>query len=165
MTVKDLSKLYNLNREIEQEQQRLDELDIEIKRDEARLQRLTLRATSATGSNYDGMPKSPSFENRAEAGIVELLDLQTLISQKKELRIECATIIQGKLLTCLAERNRLERYIASIPDSLNRQIFTFRFINGLTWEQVAASIGGRNTADSVKKRCYRYLDETNPDKD
>jgi len=55
------------------------------------------------------------------------------------------------------ERNRLERYIASIDDSLLRQIFTYRFVNGLAWEQVAACVGGGNSAGSVKMACHRYL--------
>jgi len=42
----------------------------------------------------------------------------------------------------------LERYIAGIDDSLIQQIFTLRFINRLSWQQVANRIGGGNTADS-----------------
>ena len=37
MTVKELSQLYWLNREIEQDQERLDELDAEIAKYEAQL--------------------------------------------------------------------------------------------------------------------------------
>ena len=36
-------------------------------------------------------------------------------------------------------------------------IFTYRFINGLTWAQVSETIGMRTTEDSVKKLCYRFL--------
>lgn len=48
-------------------------------------------------------------------------------------------------------------YIDNINDSLIRQIITLRYVNGLTWEQVAASIGGNNTADSVRKMAERFL--------
>ena len=48
-------------------------------------------------------------------------------------------------------------YIDNIDDSLIRQIITLRYINGLEWKQVAASIGGNNTADSVRKIAERYL--------
>ncbi|WP_236908829.1 hypothetical protein [Clostridium sp. Cult3] len=34
-------------------------------------------------------------------------------------------------------------YIDNIDDSLIRQIITLRYVSGLTWEQVAASIGGK----------------------
>ena len=57
------------------------------------------------------------------------------------------------------ERNRLERYIADIPDSLTRQIFALRFINGLSWVHIALDVGGGNTEEGVRKRVYRYLEQ------
>lgn len=133
MTLKELSQLYYLNCEIERDQERLEQLRARV---------------SAPGSpNYDGMPKSPSFENRLERYIAEMVDLEA--------------IIQAKITQCLHERNRLERYIAEIPDSLTRQIFQLRFINGLTWVQIAFSVGGGNTEGSVKMICYRYIKKSN----
>ena len=48
-------------------------------------------------------------------------------------------------------------YISSVPDSLVRQILTFRFLNGLSWTAVANKIGGGNTEESVKKAFYRFF--------
>lgn len=48
-------------------------------------------------------------------------------------------------------------YIDNIDDSLIRQIITLRYVNGLSWNQVAMSIGGNNTVDSVRKVAERYL--------
>lgn len=133
MTLKGLSQLYYLNREIE--------------RDQERLEKLRASASAPGAPNYDDMPKSPSFENRLERYIAEIVDLEA--------------IIQAKITQCLHERARLERYIAEIPDSLTRQIFTLRFINGLSWLQVAYSIGGNNTEQGVKMICYRYIKNSN----
>lgn len=133
MTLKELSQLYYLNREIE--------------RDQERLEKLRASASAPGAPNYDDIPKSPSFENRLERYIAEIVDLEA--------------IIQAKITQCLHERARLERYIAEIPDSLTRQIFQLRFINGLTWVQIAFSIGGNNTEASVKMVCYRYLKKDN----
>lgn len=133
MTLKELSQLYYLNREIE--------------RDQERLEKLRASASAPGAPNYDGMPKSPSFENRLERYIAEIVDLEA--------------IIQAKITQCLHERARLERYIAEIPDSLTRQIFQLRFINGLTWVQIAYSVGGGNTEGGVRKRVYRYLEQEN----
>ena len=105
MTLKELSQLYYLNREIEM--------------DKERLEALRARASAPGSPNYDGMPKSPSYENR------------------------------------------LERYIADIPDSNLRMIFTLRFINGLSWVQLAFSIGGDCTADGARMACNRYIKKTN----
>lgn len=133
MTLKELSQLYYLNREIEMDQQRLEEL--------------RTKASAPGSPNYDGMPKSPNYENRLERYIAEIVDLEAIIS--------------AKITQCVHERNRLERYIADIPDSLTRQVFTLRFINGLTWLQVACSIGN-NTEQSVKMICYRYIKNGKP---
>lgn len=157
MTVKELSQLYNLNREIEMDQKRLAELDYEIKRDEDRLARLELQASSVSSPAYDGMPKAPSNGSSVENSAVTILDLRDIISRKKALRTDCAMTIHAKQILCLTERSRLERYIADMPDSLDRMIFTLRFINGLTWAQVSEHIGMHTTPDSVKQQCYRYI--------
>ncbi len=133
MTLKELSQLYYLNREIE--------------RDQERLEALRSRASAPGSPNYDGMPKSPTFENRLERYIAEIVDLEAIINLK--------------ISQCLHERSRLERYISDIPDSLTRQIFTLRFINGLTWDQCAASLGCGNTWKNLSNICYRYIEKTN----
>ena len=129
MTLKELSQLYYLNREIEM--------------DQARLEALRAKASAPGSPNYDGMPKSPVYENRLERYIADIVDLENIINLK--------------IQQCIIERKRLERYISEIPDSLTRQIFTLRFVNGLTWVQTAFSVGGGNNEDSVRQRVYRYL--------
>lgn len=132
MTLRELSQLYWLDREIARDRERLAEL------------RASLECVGA--ADYDGMPKGSGVSNRLEMCIAEIVDLEA--------------IIQAKMTQCLHERNRLERYIAEIPDSLTRQIFTLRFVNGMSWVQVAHSVGGGNTEGSVKMICYRYLRQT-----
>lgn len=161
MTIKELSKLYNLNREVEIMQKRLADLEWEIQWDEERLRNLEARYGSISSPSYDGMPKSPSYGNKMESEVAELLDLRDKIARKKALRSECAMTIHAQEILCLTERNRLERYIAELPDSLLRMIFALRFINGLSWAQVSEHIGMHTTEDSVKKQCYRYLNEQN----
>ena len=125
MTLKELSQLYYLNREIEMDKRRLQELE----------------AKALPGAQVlTGMPHAP--------GVSDIVG-------------NCAAeIAEAKHQQCLYERSRLERYISSIDDSLLRQIFTYRFISGLPWEQVAACVGGNNTAGSVRMMCYRYLDKS-----
>lgn len=53
----------------------------------------------------------------------------------------------------------INEYIEGIDDSLLRQIISLRHVNGLTWDQVAASIGGGNTGDSVRKTHDRFIGE------
>lgn len=129
MTMKEMSQFHYLNREIEF--------------DQARLKQLRAKLLGISSPNYDGMPKSPGCGNQLERNIAEIVDLEA--------------IIQAKITQCLHERNRLERYIAEIPDSLTRQIFKLRFVDGKTWLQVAVGVGGGNTEESVRKVCTRYI--------
>ena len=54
--------------------------------------------------------------------------------------------------------SEINRYVENIDDSLIRQIIILRHVNGLTWDQVAASIGGGNTGDSVRKMHDRHFE-------
>lgn len=135
MTLRELSQLYYLNREIETNKRRLEEIKSKL---------------SVGGQKLSDMPKAQQYENRMERYIAELIDLEGTIS--------------AQITQCLYERNRLERYIADIPDSLTRQIFTLRFVNGMSWVQVAFSVGGGNTEASVKMTCYRYINGQNSQK-
>ena len=130
MTLKELSQLYYLNREIEMDQRRLRELE----------------ARALPGAQViTGMPHGTGVADIVGRYAAEIADLRGIIEAKHQ--------------QCLYERSRLERYIAGIDDSLLRQIFTYRFVNGLPWLQVAACIGGNNTADSVRVACNRYIEK------
>ena len=130
MTLKELSQLYYLNREIEMDQRRLRELE----------------ARALPGAQViTGMPHGTGVADIVGRYAAEIADLRGIIEAKHQ--------------QCLYERSRLERYIADIDDSLLRQIFTYRFVNGLPWLQVAACIGGNNTADSVRVACNRYIEK------
>ena len=50
-------------------------------------------------------------------------------------------LIELKQEQSIIEYNRLNRYICEIPDSEIRQIMSLRYINGLSWHQVANRIG------------------------
>lgn len=129
MTLKELSQLYYLNREIEMDKRRLQELEVK----------------ALPGSQVlTGMPHTPGVKDKVGECAAEIADLRGIIEAKHQ--------------QCLYERSRLERYISSIDDSLLRQIFTYRFINGLPWRQVAACIGGGNTEDGCRKAVQRYLE-------
>ena len=133
MTLKELSQLYYLNREIETDQRRLEEL--------------RTKAENPSAGQLSDMPKSPNVENKLERFVAEMVDLQVIIHAKQQ--------------QCIHERNRLERYINDIDDSRTRMIFTLRFINGLSWLQVALHMGGGVTDAYVRNACYKYLRNSN----
>lgn len=129
MTNKELSQLFWLKREIEMDHHRLAELENQ--------------ANSLSSPQFDGMPHAPGYSDKIARCVAEIVDLKAIIAAKQQ--------------QCLYERNRLERYIANVPDSLIRQILTLRYVDGKTWPQIAMTIGGGNTEDGVRMACYRYL--------
>lgn len=129
MTIKELSQLYWLKREIEMDKRRLEELEI--------------LAASPKSQKLDGLPHASGYGDAVTFCVADIVDLKAIIAAKQQ--------------QCIYERNRLEQYIAGIDDSFLRQIFTYRFINGFPWHQVAAYAGGRNTANGCRMAVNRYL--------
>lgn len=69
------------------------------------------------------------------------------------------SLLDLNLKKCFYEFNRLNRYIESIESPQIRMILTLRYINGLSWYQVAESIGGGNTDKNVQMAVSRFLKE------
>jgi len=67
-------------------------------------------------------------------------------------------ILDLNLKKCFYELNRLNLYIQSIDNTEKRMNLSLRYINGLCWKQVAASISPLATDASVRKAHNRFLD-------
>ena len=128
MTNKELSKLYHLKKEIEMQRKRLYELETIAKSCSVRI---------------TGMPHGTGISDKVGKYASQIADLKCLLDLN--------------LKKCFFELNRLTEYIQSVDDSLVRQIMTYRYIHGFSWQKTAFSIGGNNTSDSLKKKLYRYL--------
>ena len=143
MTKKELSQLYYLNREIEMLKRQLSDL-------EDRQDGCICDTVKASSTDYPY-----TLHNITVSGTS---DPQAAYNRRAEIR-ETKALISLKIEQRDIEYGRLIRYINGVDDSLIRQILTYRYINGFNWTQVAMHIGGGNTADSVKKACYRFLDK------
>lgn len=128
MTLKELSQLYYLNREIE---------DLKFK-----ISELEAKATD-TSVKTTGMPHSAGAGDKIGRAVAELDYYRAKLTDRLE--------------RCRIELIRLNDYISACPDSLTRQILTYRFVNGLSWNQVAANVGMSATEYSVKHIAYRYI--------
>lgn len=127
MTLKELSQLYYLNKEIAQDKQKLLQFE---------------EIATNTAAKITGLPHVGGISDKT-AIAAEIADLKTSI----EARIQLSMV----------EYNRLNRYIQSVDDSLIRQIISLRFVDGLKWQQVAVSIGGNNNEDSLRMLLNRFL--------
>lgn len=128
LTVKEMSQLYYLNREIEHLQRQLEELEC---------------LAEGTTQVITGMPHGGGTSDKVGRYAVRIADLRSMIDNRKA--------------RCWDELNRLNAYIDGVEDSLTRQILTLRYVNGLSWQQVADSVGGGISADGVRKIQQRYL--------
>ena len=157
MTLKELSQLYYLKREIEADQVRLDQLKREREQEEEKLAQMRANADGVGGMKLDGMPHAVGgVHSGVESAVIRISEQEERIRAKRAAILHLESMISQRQTLTFMECARLEDYIATIPDSMTRQIFRARFIDGLTWEDVA-SVTGRNTVDSVKKACYRYI--------
>ena len=72
---------------------------------------------------------------------------------KTERAVEALTMEQLRLESM---EHRLRAMIDSIPDEYMREVFRLRIEKNRSWQWIAINIQGHNSADSVKKMCYRY---------
>ena len=112
LTKKELSQLYWLNREIAEEKRKLAELEV---------------AAAGSTAKITGLPHVTGAHDKVG-------DLAILIAEQRDL-------IDLKVRQSVIEYNRLNRYINGIEDAQMRMILSLRYVNGLSWQQVAFAIG------------------------
>lgn len=129
MTRKELSQYYWLKKEIADAENRL----------------ITMREkiSSPHAQHLTGMPGGGSAGDRMGETVSEIVDLEAEIREKK--------------IQCMEECRRIEDYIGQIPDSMTRLIFRYRCIDGMTWGEVAATMGHRMSEVNAKQIFHRYL--------
>ena len=128
MTLQELNKHFELREKLAKAHEMLD----------------ALRAAACPGAQVlTGMPHATGVKDKVGDLAVEIADMGDRIEfLESEIKASEASILP---------------FIKSIDDDQTRLIFRLRFIRGLTWKEVAAVVGGRNSEDSVKMVCYRYL--------
>lgn len=136
MTRKDLSRIYCLDRELKMWQQELAELEAGI----------GVGSPSLSGMpSAHGVPSSPT-----EREGMALAD--------------CKTQIEIIILQIREAKKEVYDFIASIDDSLMRQIINYRCVKLMNWSQIAAKMGGVNSAENLCNLYSRFLAKTFDDK-
>lgn len=108
-----------------------------------------LRAAAYPGGQVlTGMPHAPGVRDKIGDLAAEIADLD-IRRQYIEQEIK-------------SQKSKVEKFVATIDDYYLRTIFRLRFERGLSWKEVANIIGGRNSEESVKSACYRYLRKVAP---
>ncbi len=126
LTKDELRQIFYINREIIMWQRKRDEL------------------------RYASLVKSPTISDMPMGG--QRRGIEDLAIEF----VEYETIINGLLAKLQIQHKRIIEFINGIDDSLMRQIIFYRHISCMTWNEVANSIGGGNTEDSVKQAYSRF---------
>ena len=152
-----LDQYSDLRKEIEEVQEKISKLDAEIDRLEKRIREIENgeivkdKVRGGEGGNQsfniEGVPQK-EYEQK-----------KTALYSKKLLLIQRKTTLELLKLEIEEKKNDVEKYIASIDDSRMRRIVNMRFIENLSWNQVADRIGGGNTEGSVKMAFQRFMRE------
>lgn len=121
--IERLSQLRHLKREVDELSQRIGELEE--------------RAMGGSARPM-GMLRSGRLDDRVARAAASLADLRDRMARRR--------------LDCLEELGRLYAFIDDLPDSQLRQIFAARYIDGLSWQNVARRIG--ETDEQVPRRLH-----------
>lgn len=128
MTKKELSQLYWLNREIEDEKRKLEELEA---------------AAGGCTQSITGLPHVGGAGNK-------IGDLAILIAEQRDL-------IRLLVKQSVIEYNRLNRYITQVEDAQMRLILSLRYVDGLSWQQVALRMGVEGDGSTQRKQHNAFL--------
>lgn len=79
-------------------------------------------------------------------------------SKKKTLLLTRKSILEQLRMELLEQENAVESFITTIESSFMRRIVRMRFLENMTWNQIADRMGGNNTEDSIKKAFYRFTE-------
>lgn len=116
--------------------------------DERELLASLMAAAGSRTQRLDGMPHAHGAADPVGCLAAEIADMRETISRREADVARSAAAVAA--------------YIQTIEDSQLRMVFRLRFIHGMPWKLVAASVGGRNTENGVKAACYRYIVRAGP---
>lgn len=94
----------------------------------------------------EGVPTEEYQKKRTE-----LLSKKLMLNQRKSI----LEILEFEITEKISD---VEEFISSIDDSRMRRIINLKFIENLTWLQVANRIGGGNTESSIKMSFHRFME-------
>ena len=128
MTLQELSRLFQLKERLARDVELLENLQ---------------SVACPRAQVFTDIPHKPGITDKVGNLSAEIADIKLDI-QHLHLEIEL-------------EEKRAVFFIKSVTDEQMRIILRLRFLHCYAWKDVAVLIGGKNTEESVKTACYRFL--------
>lgn len=138
-----LAQYADIKKETDEVRRKMEKVEAEIKRMERDGNVIdTVRGGSGGNQHYkiEGFP-NPRYSRKKAV----LRERQKRLSD-----------LEDALLDTL---NQVEGFIDGIEDSRMRRIINLRFVENLSWNQVADCIGGGNTEGSIKMAFARFMEK------
>ena len=130
-------------------QAEIEDLQCRIRRTESQIERLQAGGTvldSVRGTRKDGTIGNIRIEGFPVVSQDEKLErLYRYRTQLRNSEKRAAELV-----------SEIEKYINSIEDCRMRRIIRYRFIDKLSWNEVADKMGGNATGESVRKNFERF---------
>lgn len=126
--------------DIEKRLKRLPYTNIKIKS----LHREIIGLSSGTlkGQSFDGMPKSPTNDNRTEDMNIKVVDRVNELYKKIE--------------EIYKEQQELTKWIESLEDPIENMVMRLLYIDGLSWDKVRIQLRcGRSTIKRVRRSALK----------
>lgn len=162
MTIKELSQLFYLKREAESLQDQLQTVraDIDVCKRQLTERRRDAYSGGLGSPEISDMPKGPHRDGSpTEDAALSVVRAEEQLQEKLRQCVEIENKISDRQSRIVAERLKLENYIDTVADPMIRLALTYRFVNGFSWNETAAAIGGRAKGESVRRSVNRYIDE------
>lgn len=85
-------------------------------------------------------------------------ELKSLYWLRKEIQREKRILAEGRRMNELQSKyDTICAEIYAVKDSQVRIILLLRYVDGMSWRNIAARVGGGNTSDSVRMIHNRFL--------
>ena len=112
----------------------------EIKEQQRRLAELEAVAINCS-TKITGLPTGTGISDKIGNYAAQIADLKALLDLN--------------LKKCFYELNRINSYIEGVEEPMIKQIIECH----MSWLQIERAIGGKNRAESLRKKLYRYLNK------
>lgn len=94
------------------------------------------------GQSFDGMPKSPTNDNRTEDMNIKVIDRVNELYKKIE--------------EIYKEQQELTKWIESLEDPIENMVMRLLYIDGLSWDEVRIQLRcGRSTIKRVRRSALK----------